>query len=44
MSKYYEQREANWPEARYVERLKGMIKTEKSIEPILQNFERIIPS
>lgn len=44
MSKYYEQREANWPESRYVERLKGMIKTEKSIEPILENFERIIPS
>ena len=44
MSKYYEKREANWPEARYIERLKGMIKTEKSIEPILQNFERIIPS
>ncbi|MBW9170976.1 CotS family spore coat protein [Clostridium estertheticum] len=44
MSKYYEKREINWPEARYIERLKGMIKTEKSIEPILQNFERIIPS
>jgi len=44
MSKYYEQRETNWPEARYIERLKGMIKTEKSIELILQNFERIIPS
>jgi len=43
MSKYYEKREINWPEARYVERLKGMIKTEKSIEPILQNFEKIIP-
>ncbi|MBU3144401.1 CotS family spore coat protein [Clostridium sp. CF012] len=44
MSKYYELREDNWPEARYIERLKGMIKTEKSIEPILQNFEKIIPS
>ncbi|HEY8892320.1 MAG TPA: CotS family spore coat protein [Clostridium sp.] len=44
MSKYYEKRELNWPEARYIERLKGMIKTEKSIEPILQDFERIIPS
>lgn len=44
MSKYYEKREINWSEARYVERLKGMIKTEKSIEPILQNFEKIIPS
>jgi len=43
MSKYYEQREVNWPETRYIERLKGMIKTEKSIEPILQNFEKIIP-
>lgn len=44
MSKYYEQRDANWPETRYIERLRGMIKTEKSIEPILQNFEKIIPS
>lgn len=44
MSKYYEQREASWSETRYVERLKEMLKTEKSIEPILQNFERIIPS
>jgi spore coat-associated protein S len=44
MSKYYEQRGADWSEARYVERLKGMIKTEKSVELILQNFERIIPS
>jgi spore coat-associated protein S len=44
MSKYYEQRETNWPEARYIERLKAMIKAEKSIEPILQNFENIIPS
>lgn len=44
MSKYYEQREVNWPDARYIERLKGMIKTERSLEPILQNFERIIPS
>jgi len=44
MSKYYEKREISWPEARYIERLKGMIKTEKSIEPILQNFEQIIPS
>jgi len=43
MSKYYEQREVNWPETRYIERLKGMIKTKKSIEPILQNFEIIIP-
>jgi len=44
MSKYYEQREANWSEASYVKRLKGMIQVEKSIEPILQNFEKIIPS
>jgi spore coat-associated protein S len=44
MSKYYEQRETNWPESRYIERLKGMIKAEKSIEPILENFESIIPS
>ena len=41
MSKYYEKREVNWPEARYIERLKGMIKIEKSIDPILQDFERL---
>lgn len=44
MSKYYEGREATWTEDRYVERLKTMIKIEKSIDPILQNFDRIIPS
>ena len=44
MSKYYEKREISWSEARYTERLEGMIKTEKSIEPVLQNFEQIIPS
>ncbi|MBZ9634507.1 CotS family spore coat protein [Clostridium sp. FP1] len=44
MSKYYEEREATWTEDRYVERLKAMIKVEKSIDPILQNFEKIIPS
>lgn len=44
MSKYYEGREASWTEARYVQRLNAMIKVEKSIDPILQNFERIIPS
>jgi len=44
MSKYYEGREATWTEDRYAERLKAMIKIEKSIDPILQNFERIIPS
>ena len=44
MSKYYEGRETTWSEDRYAERLKTMIKVEKSIDPILQNFERIIPS
>ena len=44
MSKYYEGRETSWTEDRHAERLKAMIKVEKSIDPILQNFERIIPS
>ena len=44
MSKYYEGREASWTEDRYVQRLNTMIKVEKSIDPILQNFEKIIPS
>jgi len=44
MSKYYEQRDSTWVEDKYVRRLKEMIKVEKSIEPILENFESIIPS
>lgn len=44
MSKYYEQRDSTWVEDKYARRLKEMIKIEKSIEPLLQNFESIIPS
>lgn len=44
MSKYYEGREASWNEDRFVQRLNAMIKVEKSIDSILQNFEKIIPS
>ena len=43
MSKYYEQRDSTWPEDKYARRLQEMIKIEKSIESILQNFESIIP-
>jgi len=44
MSKYYEKRETTWAEDKYAQRLKGMIKIEKSAETLLQNFEKIIPS
>jgi spore coat-associated protein S len=44
LSKYYEGREASWTEDRYVQRLNTMIEVEKSIDPILQSFEKIIPS
>jgi spore coat-associated protein S len=43
MSKYYEQRDSTWVEDKYARRLQEMIKIEKSIESILQNFESIIP-
>lgn len=43
MSKYYEGREATWSEDSYVKRLKTMIEVEKSLDIILQNFEKIIP-
>jgi len=44
MSKYYEQRDSTWVENKFVRRLKEMIKVEKSIEQILENFESVIPS
>ncbi|CAH2214332.1 CotS family spore coat protein [Tepidibacter aestuarii] len=43
MSKYYERREKTWTEQKYVKRLKEMISIEKSVEPIINNFEDIIP-
>ncbi|SHJ89359.1 CotS family spore coat protein [Tepidibacter formicigenes] len=43
MRKYYEKREKTWTEAKYVKRLKEMIDIEKSVEPIIKNFNDIIP-
>lgn len=43
MSKYYERREKTWTEQKYVKRLKEMVSIEKSVEPIINNFEDIIP-
>lgn len=43
MSKYYERREKTWTEQKYTKRLKEMISIEKSVEPIINNFEDIIP-
>lgn len=44
MSKYYEKRDKKWTEDIYLDRLEKMIKIEKSIEPIIENFHDIIPS
>ena len=43
MSKYYERREETWTEQKYLSRLKEMIKIEKSLDPIIDNFDRIRP-
>ena len=43
MTKYYEKREKTWTEQKYLKRLKEMISIEKSVEPIINNFEDIIP-
>ena len=43
MSKYYERREKTWTEEKYLKRLKEMIKIEKSIDPIIENTDIILP-
>ncbi len=43
MRKYYEKREKTWTESKYTKRLKEMIEMEKSVEPIIENFNNIIP-
>ncbi len=44
MSKYYQKRETSWSEDKYVKQLKKMITIEKSKQPIIENFDRIIDS
>lgn len=43
VSKYYEKRDMNMTEENYLTRLEKMIKIQKSIEPITENFHDIIP-
>lgn len=43
MSKYYERRENSWTEEKYLKRLKQMIKIEKSLDSIIENFDGMLP-
>lgn len=43
MSKYYEKREKTWTEQKYLSRLKEMIKIEKSLDLIIDSFDKILP-
>jgi spore coat-associated protein S len=43
MNKYYYQRDKEWSEDKYFKRIKEMSAFEKTIEPILNNFETLIP-
>ncbi|SNS30190.1 spore coat-associated protein S [Anaerovirgula multivorans] len=44
MSKYYEGRDKSWTQLKYLKRLEEMLKVEKSLIPVLENFEKLIPS
>lgn len=43
MSKYYYKRDKEWSEAKYLERLEEMAAFERTIAPVLKNFDSIIP-
>lgn len=43
MRKYYEKREKTWTQDKYLNHLKEMIKIEKSLEPVLESFDTLIP-
>ncbi len=43
MSKYYEKREKTWTEQKYLSRLKEMIQIEKTLDPVIDNFDNIRP-
>jgi CotS family spore coat protein len=43
MTKYYEKREKTWTQAKYVKRLREMIDVEKSIRPVIEGFDDLIP-
>jgi spore coat-associated protein S len=43
MNKYYYKRDKEWSEEKYFKKIKEMCHFEKTIEPILDNFEMLIP-
>ena len=43
MNKYYYRRDKEWSEEKYFRRIKEMCAFEKTIEPLLKNFEQLIP-
>jgi len=43
MNKYYYRRDKEWTEEKYFRRIKEMCAFEKTIEPILKNFDALIP-
>ncbi|MBA1336620.1 MAG: hypothetical protein HPY66_3055 [Firmicutes bacterium] len=43
MGKYYEKREKSWTEEKYLKRLKEMVHIEKTVEPVIQDFDTVIP-
>lgn len=43
MTKYYEMRETTWSTAKYLSRLLEMVAVEKTIGPVLEGFEGLIP-
>lgn len=42
-NKYYYKRDKEWSNEKYLERIKEMLRFEKTINPVLQNFESLIP-
>ncbi|QEK13536.1 CotS family spore coat protein [Crassaminicella thermophila] len=43
MGKYYEKREKTWTEEKYLRRLKEMIQIDKSLDKVIENFNKILP-
>lgn len=44
MNKFYYQRDKDWTPEKYLNRIKGMALFGKSIEPVAENFDALIPS
>ncbi len=43
VNKYYKRREKEWTEEKYIQRISEMSSFEKTIEPLLKDFETLIP-